>query len=214
MLARVFTRLFYAAVFFALGVWAAPHLGGFGGLIDRGVAAGSAGFDSLWSWAESTISGAPQPAKPKVAAAPAAPTAVPAAPAATAPAKPAAPAPAPTAAPAKPAATAPTPAPAADSLEAARAMAARGDVSGAIRAYDELITKRPDEASLRGELGNVYWSAGRLQDAAKSYHGAATVLIAARRIDEATRLEPVVRKGDAALADDLARRLAEAARAR
>jgi tetratricopeptide (TPR) repeat protein len=93
-------------------------------------------------------------------------------------------------------------------------MAARGDVSGAIRAYDELITKRPDEASLRGELGNVYWSAGRLQDAAKSYHGAATVLIAARRIDEATRLEPVVRKGDAALADDLARRLAEAARAR
>jgi len=93
-------------------------------------------------------------------------------------------------------------------------MAARGDVSGAIRAYDELITKRPDEASLRGELGNVYWSAGRLQDAAKSYHGAPTVLIAARRIDEATRLEPVVRKGDAALADDLARRLAEAARAR
>ncbi len=195
MLARVLTRLFYAAVFFALGVWAAPSIGGLGGMIDSSLAAGSRGFDSLWSWAEGTVSVTPPPTK-TAATSPTAP-----APAATA-----------TPAPVKAAAVAPTLAPTDEPLTVARAANARGDVAGAIRAYDALVAERPNDVVLRGELGNVYWSAGRLQDAAKAYHGAALVLIAARRLDEAARLEGAVRKGDAGLADDIARRLAEARR--
>ena len=187
MLARIFTRLFYAAVFFALGVWAAPSIGNFGGLIDSGL---SSGFDRLWSWAESTIS-----TTPAAKTAPAAPLPVPAA-------KPSS------------AAVPPVPAPAVDSIDAARGAHSRGDIATAVRLYEDLIAKRPDDVGLRGELGNVYWAAGRLQEAAKSYYGAALTLIAARRLDEAKGLEGAVRKGDPALADDLARRLAEAARAK
>lgn len=233
MLARLFTRLFYAAVFFALGVWAAPSMGGFGGMIDKGIAAGSRGFDILWSWAEDTVSSvasttsrpdtagstptavAPPPAPaapPPPPARTAEPAPVAAAPAAApqrpAPPPPAAPTPAPTAA-----APAPAAPPPADGLALARAANARGDIAGAIRAYDALIAAQPDDAALRGELGNVYWSAGRLQDAARAYHAAALVSIAAGRLDDAARLEGAVRKGDAALADDLARRLAAARRA-
>ena len=189
MLARIFTRVFYAAIFFALGVWAAPSIGGFGGLIDSSIAAGSRGFDHLWSWAESTISSAP---------APTAPVAVPAV------------APTPLSKPASTVVVPPaTPAP---SLDVARAAAVRGDVTAAVQAYEALIAERRSDAALRGELGNVYWSAGRLQDAARAYHGAATVALVAGRVDDARRLEPIIRKGDVALADDLVRRLAEASR--
>jgi len=192
MLARIFTRLFYAAVFFALGVWAAPSIGGFGGLIDSSIAAGSQGFDRLWSWAESTISSAPAPTTP-VAVPAAAPTPL-----------------------SKPASTVAVPsvppAPPPPSLDVARAAAARGDVSAAVQAYEALIAERPSDVALRGELGNVYWSTGRLQDAARAYHAAATALLATGRADDARRLEPIVRKGDVALADDLVRRLAEASR--
>jgi hypothetical protein len=205
MLARIFTRLFYAAVFFALGVWAAPSMGRLSDLIDSGIAVGSSGFDRLWSWAESTVTCAPPAGRsvlvppPPVAAAPTpapapAPAAPPKAPAATS-ASPAAPAPVVTTA---------------DLLDKARGAHARGDVSGAIRLYEDLIARKPDDAALRGELGNVYWSAGRLQDAARAFHGAAVVLIAAGRIDDADNLESAVRKGDAALADDLDRRIADA----
>ncbi len=200
MLARIFTRLFYAAVFFALGVWAAPAIRGFGGIIDDGLTAGSSAFDGLWSWAESTIASTPQAWNPTSTTRPAAPaTAASSAPAA-----------APRAAVPAPAAQAPAAPAKVDPLEGARAAAGRGDVSGAIRAYEDLIAKRPDDTALRGELGNVYWSAGRLQDAAKAYHAAALALLAAGRRDDAARLEVPIRKGDAGLADDLQRRLGEA----
>ncbi len=207
MLARIFTRLFYAAVFFALGVWAAPSIVGVGRPIDSGVTAGSGLFDRLWAWAESTVTDVP-------AGWSAAPRSVPAPVPATAPT----PVPTPAAAPAAPAKVAvappaPPPAPAQpDLLAIARAAHARGDVTAAIRAYDDLVARRPTDVALRGELGNVYWSAGRLQEAARAFHGAALVLIADRRIDEAAGLETAVRKGDGTLADDLARRLAEARR--
>jgi tetratricopeptide (TPR) repeat protein len=188
MLARIFTRLFYAVIFFALGVWAGPRLSDVGGLFDDALAVGRGGYEQLWAWAESTIS--TKPAKPTPAPVVETRKATPAAPAVV-----------------------PAPRPLA-TVEAARAAHSRGDVSTAIRLYDELIAADPADAGLRGELGNVYWAAGRLQDAAKAYNGAASALLAARRIDEAGRLEPAVRKGDPALADDLARRIAEAGRAK
>jgi hypothetical protein len=212
MLARIFTRLFYAAVFFALGVWAAPSMGGLGRMIDSGVSVGSFGFDRLWAWAESTVSGAPAgwSAAPSPAARPVATPAPAPAPAPKPVVAAAPPAPAPTVAtaPAAPAATAPDVG--SDLLAVARAAHARGDVTAAIRAYEDLIARQPKDAAVRGELGNVYWAAGRLQDAARSYHGAALVLIAAGRVADAVPLEAAIRKGDGALADDLARRLAAA----
>ena len=208
MLARIFTRLFYAAVFFLLGVWAAPSIGGFGSLVDTGM---TSGFARLWAWAESTVSDVPAgwSAAPRPAAEP---PAAPAAPISAPPPAAAVPPPAPA-----PVAVA-TPAPAApttvDLLATARAAHARGDVTAAIRAYDDLIARRPNDVALRGELGNVYWAAGRLQEAARAYHAAALVTVAAGRLDEAAPLEAVIRKGDAALADDLARRIADARRTR
>ena len=188
MLARIFTRLFYAAIFFALGVWAGPRLGDFGGLFDGVLDAGRSGYEQLWTWAESTIS--TTPTKPTPASTVESRKATAAAPAVM-----------------------PTPRPLA-TVEAARAAHSRGDVSTAIRLYDELVAADTADAGLRGELGNVYWAAGRLQDAARAYNAAALVLLAARRFDDAGRLEPAVRKGDPALADELARRLAEAGRAK
>ncbi len=222
MLARIFTRLFYAAVFFALGVWAAPSMGGLGRMIDSGVAVGNLGFDRLWAWAESTVSGAPTgwSAAPSPAARPVVAPAPVAAPAPKPVVAAAPPAPAPVVpAPVKPAPAASAPAPAAsdvgtDLLAVARAAHARGDVTAAIRAYEDLIARQPKDAAVRGELGNVYWAAGRLQDAARSYHGAATVLIAASRVADAVPLEAAIRKGDGALADDLAKRLAAAGAAK
>ena len=227
MIARIFTYLFYAVVFFALGVWAAPTVGRVGDLFDDGLSVVSTSADDLWRWAESTIATpaawnakptstpAASTAKPVVATAPAAP--VPAAPA-PAPAAPkavaaaTAPAPAPAApvtpaAPAKAAAPAPAPV-ASDPVDRARAAWSRGDVSGAIRAYEEAIAARPDDIPLNGELGNVYWTSGRLADAARVYHRAALAMIAAGRGADATQLVDPIRKGDAGLADDLAARLA------
>ncbi|MBV5264440.1 tetratricopeptide repeat protein [Pinisolibacter aquiterrae] len=206
MLARIFTRLFYAVIFFGLGVWAAPHLGGASRWIDEGVASTRDGAVALWAWAEETFSPAgfkPSPPAPaRDPAAKPAPAVVP---------TPSAPAPvvaSPTM-PAKPAPSAATVAPAeTDALADARAAYARGDVAGAIRAYEDLLVDRPNDATAAGELGNVLWANGRHADAAASYHRAAVALIAQGRKAEAEALTAPIRAGDAALADDLVRRLA------
>lgn len=203
MLARIVTRLFYALIFFALGVWAAPSTGGLGKLIGSGVSRVTDGAAGLWAAAERTLafdtglpaawSGAPvKPAAPAptVALAPTvatAPAAQPVAPVAT-----------------KPAA-APTPAPSA--LDRARASYGRGDIAGAIRAYEEALAKAPDDIAINGELGNVHWANGRHADAAKAYHRAGVAMVAAKRTGEAGGLVEAIRKGDAALADDLAKRI-------
>lgn len=204
MLARVFTRLFYAVIFFGLGVWAAPHLGGASRWIDEGVASARESAVAAWAWAEETFSPAgfkpssTAPREPAAKPAPAAPPAAVATPAA--PAKPA---------PAKPTPSAATTAPAkTDALAEARAAYARGDVAGAIRAYEDLLVDRPNDVVAAGELGNVLWANGRRGEAAASYHRAAVALIAAGRRADAEALAAPIRAGDAALADDLAKRLA------
>ncbi len=199
MLARVFTRLFYAVIFFGLGVWAAPHLGGASRWIDEGVASARESAVAAWAWAEETFSPAgfkPSSTPPREPAAKSAPAAPPAAVATPA-------------APAKPTPSAATTAPAkTDALAEARAAYARGDVAGAIRAYEDLLVDRPNDAVAAGELGNVLWANGRRGEAAASYHRAAVALIAAGRRADAEALAAPIRAGDAALADDLAKRLA------
>lgn len=218
MLARIFTRLFYAVIFFALGVWAAPSLGPVSSTlssgIDKGVVWTVATAQAVWDWADIRIGAdvretpRPVPAQPAPAAKVAAPAPAPVQPAAPAKVATPAPAPAPTAAPAPAAKPAAAPmASAAEAVERARAAWGRGDTAGAIRAYEEAAASRMDDIALNGELGNAYWSLGRQAEAAKAYHRAAVAMIATGRAEEAGRLVDPIRKGDAALADDLTRRL-------
>lgn len=212
MTARIFTRLFYAVIFFALGVWAAPSLGPVSSSIDKGVAWVVANAQAAWDWADirigSDVKEAPRTASAPAQPAPAAKVAAPTPAAAPVPANAAAPAPTVAAKPAPAAPTARAPvAGAGDAVERARAAWGRGDSAGAIRAYEEAAASRMDDIALNGELGNAYWSLGRQAEAAKAFHRAAVALIATGRAEEAGRLVDPIRKGDPALADDLARRL-------
>lgn len=210
MLSRIFTRLFYAVIFFGAGVWAAPHLGGATRWIDDGVAQVRSGAVALWAWGEETFS--PAGFKPSSSTVVPAPTTVAVAPPTVAPtpAKPTEPAPAIAAVtPAAPAAASSPTKP--DALATARAAFARGDVAGAIRAYEDRLVDRPDDSAAAGELGNVLWANGRRSEAAVSYHRAALSLIGQGRKAEAEALLQPIRAADPALGDDLARRLGKAA---
>lgn len=70
MLGRVVTWIFYAVVFFFLGVWASPRLPALGQLSDRAIAYGQQGWDWL---SNSGPAAQPGPAAPEAAAAPQAP---------------------------------------------------------------------------------------------------------------------------------------------
>ncbi|MCE1237028.1 MAG: tetratricopeptide repeat protein [Hyphomicrobiales bacterium] len=206
MLARLFTRLFWAAVFFALGVWASPRLPGLNGILDRSFAEAKTRAVALWEWSEDNLTpgGRLRVAAPAPSASSAPP---PSPPAPVRVEKPVAAAPV-----APPPPTTPKPTAAAEtaSVEAARAAAARGDVAGAVRVYEAVLVDRPNDAAAAGELGNVLWSNGRTKDAAAAYHRAALALIAGGRAAEARALVDPVRRGDPSLADDLERRLARA----
>lgn len=95
-------------------------------------------------------------------------------------------------------------------LSAARAAFGRGDLTAAIAAYGDVLKAQPDNIDALGELGNVYFNAGRIKDAAASFHNAAVLLAKAGDSERARRLEPSIRKGDPALADDLLALLAGA----
>lgn len=212
MLARIFTRLFWAAIFFALGVWAGPRLGGLDRLIDRGIEEAKTQAIALWNWSEENLSpgggtmtksaSAPPPSVPVASAPAAGPPPAPPAKAIAPAAPPPKPAPAPVAAPAPAAPPA--------SVTAARAAHARGDVAGAVALYEAVLVARPDDAAAAGELGNVLWTAGRIKEAASAYHRAALALIAAGRGSEAKALVAPIRQGDPSLVGDLEGRLARA----
>ena len=68
-------------------------------------------------------------------------------------------------------------------MDAARSAFARGDVSQAISLYQNLLAQKPDDVDALGELGNVFLSAGRLQEAAGAYYETAVRL--ARAGDDA-----------------------------
>lgn len=93
-------------------------------------------------------------------------------------------------------------------LQTAREAWNRGDVAAAIAAYEDFLLQNPDDVDARGELGNVLYAAGKFPEAAKVYFDVALRLHAKGETAKAKALEPAVRRGDAALADDLARQLA------
>ncbi|EEW25315.1 tetratricopeptide repeat protein [Rhodobacter ferrooxidans] len=169
MIARIGTWLFYAVVFFLLGVWSSSRLPSVSSFLDRQVA--GAGHSAAPVADRVTK---PQPPVVK-------PTQPPAA---------------------KPVADA-----AVADLEPARAAFARGDLKAAIEAYRGILASHPDDTTARGELGNVFFNAGRIDEAATTYHETAVRLIAAGQTAAARTMIPAVRRIQPALGDDLERRL-------
>ena len=96
------------------------------------------------------------------------------------------------------------------SIATARDLFAKGNVSEAITAYQALLKDRPEDADAWGELGNVYHSAGRLQDAARAFFEAATRMIDKGDLSRARALLPPIKANAPALAAELERRLKQA----
>ncbi len=162
MIARLTTWLFYAVVFFLLGVWVGAFSPGLRALLRDGVAEAQAGGEQIYRWANGTIGKTTTPE---------------AAPAVTAPPQ--------------------------GTLDSARSAFARGDVNQAISLYQDLLAQKPDDVDARGELGNVFLGAGRLQEAAQAYYETAVRLARSGDGARAQALAPIVRRNDPALADKL-----------
>jgi hypothetical protein len=76
-------------------------------------------------------------------------------------------------------------------LAAARAAYAVGDVRGALDAYRAVLAKTPADVTALGEMGNVLFATGQLQDAATAFHAAAIALAASGHKAEAMALGPL-----------------------
>ncbi len=98
-----------------------------------------------------------------------------------------------------------------DQLNQARDAYAKGDVDGSVAAYKEYLKKNPSNADAYGELGNVYYTAGKLPEAAQSYYDAANQLVAQKQMDRVNDLMPVIGQINPALANDLANKMGQAA---
>lgn len=84
---------------------------------------------------------------------------------------------------------------------------AAGDVEGAIAAYKDYLKASTDNADAHGELGNVYYLAGRYQEAAQAYYDSAKLLIAKKEYDRVPALLPVIGQMNPALADELVQKM-------
>jgi thioredoxin-like negative regulator of GroEL len=96
---------------------------------------------------------------------------------------------------------------AADSIAKARDAFARGDANGAVAIYNEIIKSDANNTDARGELGNVYYSTGRQQEAAQAYYDAAKLMIAKNEIDRVEALLPVIDQINPMMVDDLMQQL-------
>lgn len=185
MVSWIGTRLFYAIFFFFLGAWVASVSPDMTNVLRQTSEAGVQGLQKLRGLTLSTF--APASGKPVEKAGE------------TPPAAPAAPTAAPVGG---------------ELLVNARAAYAHHDILDSINAYRGYIDRNPNAVEARGELGNVYFSSGRLRDAAQAYFEAAMLKLKSGDIAGAEAFLSAVRDGDAALGDDLKREIAKAESAR
>jgi tetratricopeptide (TPR) repeat protein len=92
-------------------------------------------------------------------------------------------------------------------LNQAREAYSRGDADAAIRSYTEFLAKHPDSIDGHGELGNVYYMTGRLQEAAQSFFEAGKRMLDQNQADRAQALLPSIGQGNPALAGELQQKL-------
>jgi thioredoxin-like negative regulator of GroEL len=97
-----------------------------------------------------------------------------------------------------------------EQLNQARDSFAKGDVEAAVSTYKEYIKKNPANADAHGELGNVYYTTGRLTEAAQSYYDAANLLVEQKQFDRVNDLMPMIGQVNPALANDLAAKMSQA----
>lgn len=94
-------------------------------------------------------------------------------------------------------------------LNQAREAYARGDSDTAVKAYTDFLGKNADSIDGHGELGNVYYMTGRLQEAAQSYYEAAKRMIDQNQMDRAQALLAPIGQGNPALAGELQQKMAQ-----
>lgn len=85
-------------------------------------------------------------------------------------------------------------------LTLARAAYARGDIAAAIAAYQAAAAGHPDDSAPLGELGNVYFTAGQTENAARAWTAAGLVLVAQGDSARARALVPAIRPYDPTMA--------------
>jgi hypothetical protein len=106
-------------------------------------------------------------------------------------------------------AQAPGAAPTGDGLAHARQAFAAGDLQGAIKAYQALLTSNPQDINAMGELGNVYYRAGWIPQATQTYFDTASKALDQNRPDVAQTLVSVIEQTNPMLASQLHDRLFE-----
>ncbi len=177
MIHRIAIGLFYAALFFILGAWLGPEKSDLARWWNGGTAVAHSGWTTATGWFGSKPVTGGMTADTSPA-----PEAV-----STLSQAPSAP----------PFAT----------LAAARAAYAKGDIDTAISIYDALQRAEPGNLAARGEMANVLFNVGRLQEAAEIYFTVATQWLAQGERDKARALEPAIRRGSPSHADELNRLL-------
>jgi tetratricopeptide (TPR) repeat protein len=177
MLYRLAIGVFYAALFFVLGAWLGPEKSDLARWWQGGASAAQSGWSSAAGWFDKRTARIETGSTGATNAQPGVTLAQ----------QPGAP----------PFAT----------LEAARAAYAKGDFENAISIYEAIQRAQPGNLDARGEMANVLFAVGRLQEASEIYFTVASQWLAQGERDKARALEPAIRRGSRAHADELNRML-------
>jgi thioredoxin-like negative regulator of GroEL len=94
-----------------------------------------------------------------------------------------------------------------EKLGSAREAFARGDVDAAVTIYNEYIKNNASDPDARGELGNVYYTTGRLPEATQAYYDAAKLLLEKKDYARVEPLLPIIAQVNPMMADELAQKL-------
>ncbi len=97
-----------------------------------------------------------------------------------------------------------------DQINLARDAYAKGDMDASIAAYKDYIKKNPANADADGELGNIYFTIGKLPEAAQAYYDAGKLLLDQKQPERVAELLPVIAQGNPSLANDLSMKMAQA----
>lgn len=95
----------------------------------------------------------------------------------------------------------------AEILNAGRRAFSAGDFPWAIYYYNAYLGTQKRDANAWGELGNVFFSMGNMEDSARAYFTAANLLIDQGRTAQAIQLVPAIEAGNPGLAEALHTRL-------
>lgn len=95
-------------------------------------------------------------------------------------------------------------------LTQARESYAKGDMDEAEAGYQNYIRHNPDNADVHSELGNVFYAAGNLPEAAQAYYDAGSVFIDQHQTEAASVLLPRIAQINPALANALSMKMAHA----